>query len=144
MVIRAFEVGDTESVVSLWEECGLTRSWNDPRKDIARKLQVQPELFLVDEEPADDGGAGIVATVMGGYDGHRGWLYYVAVLPARQGSGVGRRIVARAEELLIDMGCPKVNIQVRSGNGPAAAVWAAFGYSPDGATGLGKRLIPDE
>jgi ribosomal protein S18 acetylase RimI-like enzyme len=66
--IRPFHAADEAAVIALWERCKLTRSWNDPRKDIARKLGVQHELFLVGVE-----GATIVAAVMAGYDGHRGW-----------------------------------------------------------------------
>ncbi|THG29771.1 GNAT family acetyltransferase [Naasia lichenicola] len=144
MTIRAFAERDTEAVVALWGLCGLVRPWNDPRKDIARKLTVQPELFLVDDGLADGvDGTAVVATVMAGFDGHRGWLYYVAVHPEWQGRGVARRIVAHAEDLLERLGCPKVNIQIRNGNESVQAVWTALGYSPDHATGLGKRLIPD-
>ena len=136
--IRAFEVGDTEQVVDLWERCGLVRAWNDPRKDIERKLTVQPELFFVAER-----GGRIAASAMAGYDGHRGWLYYVAVAPELQGGGLGRAIFRHAEEALLALGCPKVNVQIRSGNETVAAFWNGLGFSPDGATGLGKRLIPD-
>ena len=74
--IRVFQVRDEDRVVDLWKACGLLRPWNDPRKDIARKLKVQPELFLVGLEDAE-----IVATVMAGYEGHRGWINYLAVSP---------------------------------------------------------------
>ena len=107
--IRAFELADTEPVISLWQETGLTRPWNNPHQDIARKLRVQPELFLVAVD-----GSEIVGSVMAGYDGHRGWLYYLASSPERRGEGIGRRLVERAEELLIDLGCPKVQLMVRT------------------------------
>ncbi len=89
MHIRPFAVPDTEPVVALWRVCGLTRPWNDPRKDIERKLAVQPELFLVADREGEP-----VATAMAGYDGHRGWVYYVAVAPGLQRSGVGRELMA--------------------------------------------------
>ena len=73
IAIRAFDLPDTEAVVSLWQQAGLTRPWNNPYQDIRRKLSVQPELFLV---AVDD--RTIVGTVMAGYDGHRGWLHKVA------------------------------------------------------------------
>ena len=138
MRVRPFERSDTDAVVALWEECGLTRPWNDPRLDIERKLAVQPELFLV----GDDGGE-VVASAMAGYDGHRGWVYYVAVAPSRQGSGLGRLLLAEVEDRLVALGCPKINIQVRSGNEKVAAFWSALGYADDSASGMGKRLIPD-
>ena len=138
MQIRPFAVPDTDSVVALWQACGLTRPWNDPRKDIERKLSVQPELFLVGEREDE-----LVATAMAGYDGHRGWVYYVAVAPAQQGTGAGRELMAEVERRLLALGCPKVNIQIRSDNGPASAFYERLGYAPDGATGMGKRLIPD-
>ena len=93
MHIRPFETADTVGVVSLWERCGLTRPWNDPLRDIARKLRVQSELFLV----GIDGGE-IVAAVMAGYDGHRGSIYYLGVAPEHQGSGFGREMGAQALE----------------------------------------------
>jgi ribosomal protein S18 acetylase RimI-like enzyme len=136
--IRPFADADETAVVALWHAAGLVRPWNDPHRDIARKKQVQRDLFLV----ADDGGA-VVGTAMAGYDGHRGWVYYVAVAPERQGSGLGALLMAEAEARLLALGCPKVNVQVRSGNEPVAAFYDRLGYAPDGATGLGKRLIPD-
>lgn len=136
--IRPFAVADTEQVVELWERCGLVRPWNDPRKDIERKLTVQPELFFVAERDGH-----VVASTMAGYDGHRGWLYYVAVAPELQGEGVGRAMFRHAEEALLALGCPKVNVQIRSGNDAVAAFWGGLGFASDGATGMGKRLIPD-
>ncbi|AMM19097.1 acetyltransferase GCN5 [Frondihabitans sp. PAMC 28766] len=131
---------ETEQVVALWEACGLTRPWNDPRKDIARKLRVQPELFLVGVDAAQDR---IVATAMAGYDGHRGWVYYVAVDPALQGGGHGAAMMAEAERLLLELGCPKVNVQIRSGNDRVIGFYERLDYAPDGALGFGKRLIAD-
>ena len=139
MLIRAFTESDTDAVVQLWLDCGLVRPWNDPRKDIARKLLVQPELFLV----GDLDGA-VVASAMVGFDGHRGWLYYLAVAPPHQGGGFGRALVARAEQLLVDRGCPKLNIQVRGGNAGLINYYRALGFAEDGAVSLGKRLISDD
>ncbi|WP_277959881.1 GNAT family acetyltransferase [Frigoribacterium faeni] len=139
MQIRPFDEADTETVVALWERCGLTRPWNDPRRNIERKLTVQRELFLVgvDDEEA------LVATAMAGYDGHRGWVYYVAVEPDRQGEGFGRQLMAEVERSLEALGCPKVNFQVRTGNERVRAFYEHLGYSVDDAFGMGKRLIAD-
>ena len=139
MQIRPFDEADTETVVALWERCGLTRPWNDPRRDIERKLTVQRELFLVgvDAEEA------LVATAMAGYDGHRGWVYYVAVEPDRRGEGFGRQLMAEVERSLEAMGCPKANVQVRTGNERVRAFYERLGYTVDEAFGMGKRLIAD-
>ncbi|MBW9119140.1 GNAT family acetyltransferase [Microbacterium trichothecenolyticum] len=138
IAIRAFDLPDTEAVVSLWQQTGLTRPWNNPYQDIRRKLSVQPELFLV---AVDD--RTIVGTVMAGYDGHRGWLYYLASAPERRGEGIARRLVAQAEELLTDMGCPKVQLMVRPENGIARGFYDALGYEPFETWNTGKRLIAD-
>jgi ribosomal protein S18 acetylase RimI-like enzyme len=138
MHIRPFRAGDEGTVIALWQSCGLTRPWNDPRKDIARKLAVQPELFLVGEL-----GGEVVATVMAGYEGHRGWVNYLAVAPAQQRKGVGRTLMREVEQRLQERGCPKINVQVRNGNGSALAFYARLGYAQDEAVSLGKRLIRD-
>jgi ribosomal protein S18 acetylase RimI-like enzyme/AcrR family transcriptional regulator len=136
--IRPFRASDTDAVVALWQVCGLTRPWNDPRKDIARKLTVQPELFLVAER-----GGTLVGTAMAGYDGHRGWVNYLAVDPAAQRRGLGHTLMAQVEQRLEALGCPKVNLQIREGNEPVMAFYRALGYARDGAVSFGKRLIPD-
>lgn len=138
MHTRAFVESDTEVVIDLWQTCGLTRPWNEPRKDIARKLLVQRELFLVGEV-----GGSVVATAMAGYDGHRGWVNYLAVHPETRGAGHGRALMAEIERLLEDRGCPKLNLQVRSDNEQALGFYRSLGYEVDAAVSLGKRLIPD-
>lgn len=138
MLIRAFQPGDGDAVVALWERCGLTRPWNDPRKDIARKLAVQPELFLVGEA-----GGAVIASVMAGYEGHRGWVNYLAVAPEHRGRGYGRTLMQEVEARLRELGCPKLNMQVRSANAAAMAFYRRLGYVADEAVALGKRLIPD-
>ncbi|GAA2239383.1 GNAT family acetyltransferase [Herbiconiux moechotypicola] len=152
--IRAFREEDTEAVVALWEAAGLTRAWNDPRRDIVRKLEVQRELFLVGELPGEtdggDGGGGvgvggrIVASVMAGYEGHRGWVNYLAVAPGERGRGHARRLMDEVEELLTARGCPKLNLQVREGNDAAIGFYRALGYTQDASLSFGKRLIPDD
>jgi ribosomal protein S18 acetylase RimI-like enzyme len=139
MDIRLFTPSDTDAVVALWERCGLIRAWNDPRKDIERKLKVQPELFLVG---LVDGK--ITATVMAGYEGHRAWINYLAVDPDHRRSGLGRAMMAEAERLLLAFGCPKVNLQVRRGNSGASAFYASLGFIEDDVVSFGKRIIKDD
>lgn len=102
MKIRPFDVADTEHVVALWAAAGLTKPWNDPRKDITRKLAVQPELFVVAESESGS----VIGTAMAGYDGHRGWLYYLATAPDARGLGVGQALVEHVERALLNLGCP--------------------------------------
>jgi ribosomal protein S18 acetylase RimI-like enzyme len=139
MEIRRFEQGDSAAVVQLWSDCGLVVPWNDPHKDIQRKLTVQPEMFLVG--CTDDQ---IIASVMAGYDGHRGWINYLAVHPAHQRSGVGRRMMEEAENRLRAAGCPKINLQVRGGNAAVIAFYNEIGFKMDDVVSLGKRLEPDD
>ncbi|RWZ64552.1 GNAT family acetyltransferase [Labedella populi] len=143
MRIRSFQRSDTETVVALWEACGLTRPWNDPHRDIERKLTVQPELFLVGEIDSENGAGRVVGSLMAGYEGHRGWLNYLAVAPLHRGRGFGRLLVAEAETMLEELGCPKVNLQVRADNTEAMRFYESLGYAPDGSVSMGKRMIPD-
>ena len=138
VVIRAFRRDDTEAVVSLWRRAGLVVPWNDPYLDIERKLTVQPELILV----VDDGVA-VVGAAMVGYDGHRGWVNYLAVDESRRGEGLGASLMREAERLLVERGCPKVNLQVRTSNTGVIEWYRSLGYELDQAVSLGKRLIPD-
>lgn len=138
MKVRVFQTDDTEAVVELWEKCGLLRAWNDPRLDILRKQSVGAELFLVGS--VNDV---IVASVMGGYDGHRGWMNYLAVDPQHRKGGFARLIVTALERRLVAVGCPKVNLQVRTDNTSVLEFYRQIGYSVDEVTSLGKRLIPD-
>jgi ribosomal protein S18 acetylase RimI-like enzyme len=139
MQIRPFRVEDTDSVVSLWTASGLVRPWNDPRRDIERKLTEQPELFLVGEI-----GGELVATAMAGYDGHRGWVHYLAVDPTRRREGLGRQLMVEVEALLIERGCPKLSLQVRSDNAAVLGFYRGLGYGEDQVISMGKRLILDE
>lgn len=139
VAIRPFRTGDREAVVALWSACGLVVPWNDPHKDIDRKLKVDRDLFLVGEVES-----GLVATVMGGYEGHRGWINYLAVAPAHQGRGVGRLMVEHLEGLLEARGCPKINLQVRESNEDVIAYYESLGYRKDRSITLGKRLEHDD
>ncbi len=136
--IRPFRAGDEEPVVDLWRAAGLVVPWNDPHRDIARKITTQPELFLVAERDA-----AVVGTVMAGYDGHRGWVNYLAVAPEAQRQGLGRRLMAAAEAELAALGCAKVNLQMRARNAAAAAFYEALGYRRDAVVSYGKRLVLD-
>ncbi len=138
MEIRSFASADTESVIALWRACELVRPWNDPRRDIERKLEVEPELLLVG---VLDGR--IVGTVMAGYEGHRGWLNYLAVDPDHRGRGYGRLLVHSAEERLASRGCPKVNLQVRTENAAAIGFYQHLGYRVDDVVSMGRRLVED-
>ena len=142
--IRTAIAADHERILELWEACGLTRPWNDPRRDLARELAHDPELLLVGTAP-DDAATGnqVVATVMAGYEGHRGWLNYLAVDPVHNGRGFGRAIVAEGERRLGALGCPKINLQVRHDNAAAIGFWEAMGYVVDDAVSMGRRLIHD-
>ncbi len=138
MQIRPFERRDTDAVIALWQARGLTRPWNDPLKDIERKLAVQPELFLV----GDLDGA-IIATAMGGYDGHRGAVYYLAASEGHAGKGYGAALLAELERRLAAMGCPKLNLLVRGENTAIGNYYKRVGYERHDSDSYGKRLIPD-
>jgi len=136
--IRTFQEIDQAGVIALWQSCGLIVPHNNPQSDIQRKLAVGRDLFLVGECEH-----GIIATAMGGYEGHRGWVNYLAVAPANRGQGLGRDMMTRLEQLLLARGCPKLNLMVRDSNQHAIAFYKALGYQVDAVTSLGKRLIPD-
>ena len=138
MQIRPFDPKDTEDTVALWELCGLTVPWNDPRKDIERKRLVGPELFLVGVVEGV-----VVASVMGGYDGHRGWMNYLAVHPEHRRHGYGQQLVMALEAKLLEQGCPKINLQIRQGNVSVQAFYESLGFRDDKAFSMGKRIIPD-
>ena len=139
MEIRAFKLEDEAAVVSLWRGCDLLRPWNDPHKDIRRKLEVRRDLFLVGVLDGQ-----VVATAMAGYDGHRGWLNYVAVAPEHRHLGLGRAIMKEAERLLREAGCPKINLQVRAANEGAIEFYRRLGFALDEVVSMGKRLEHDD
>ena len=139
LAIRPFAESDRSAVVALWERCELTRSWNDPDLDIDRKLAIDAAGFLVGEVDGI-----VVGSVMAGYDGHRGWINYLAVDPDRQGCGHAAELMRAAEELLRARGCPKINLQVRTGNQAAIDFYEAIGFSFDDVVSMGRRLVDDE
>ena len=122
MLIRPYDERDEESVVQLWDRCGLIRPWNDPRKDIARKLRVQRELFLVGTVDST-----VIASVMAGYDGHRGWMYYLAVDPEFRGHGIGRALLRHLEDLASERDCAYVQWAVLDWNEPAIKFYRRLG-----------------
>ena len=137
--IRQYESSDEKQVVQLWTDCGLVVPWNNPHRDIQRKLGMQPELFLVGclEDK-------IIASVMAGYDGHRGWINYLAVHPDHQHTGIGRCMMDEAEIRLRATGCAKINLQVRRTNAKVIEFYKKIGYKLDDVVSFGKRLEPDE
>jgi len=136
--IRPFADADEDAVVALWARCGLLRPWNDPHQDIARKRTVQREWFLV---AVRDGA--VVGSVMAGYEGHRGWINYLAVDPGERRHGLGRVLMDAVEGHLLAAGCPKVSLQIRRDNLEAVAFYEAIGFREDEVLSYGKRLIAD-
>lgn len=138
MFIRPFQETDTAAVIALWHCCALIRPWNDPARDIARKLDVQRELFVLGQIDGK-----VMASAMAGYDGHRGWVNYLAVHPDFRRRGHGEALMRHVEQGLKALGCPKLNLQVRSSNASVRAFYQALGYGQDDVISLGKRLIVD-
>lgn len=137
-LVRPYESADRNAVVALWSACDLLRPWNDPDHDIACKLAHDAAGFLVAEV-----GGRVVGSVMAGFDGHRGWVNYLAVDPAHRRAGVGSVLMKEAERVLARAGCPKVNLQVRATNEPAVGFYEAIGYARDDVVSMGKRLSAD-
>ena len=139
LLIRPFKEGDEEALVSLWNMCKLTVPWNNPHKDIARKLKVQAELFLVGY--LEDK---LIASVMAGYDGHRGWINYFAVHPDFQARGYGKQLMDNVENGLRELGCPKINLQIREGNDKVFSYYQKLGFVEEKRINMGKRLEDDQ
>jgi ribosomal protein S18 acetylase RimI-like enzyme len=135
LTIRPFAAEDQEAVIALWQDCLLVVPQNDPALDIRAKVRFQPDLFLV---ALLDGG--VVGTVMAGYEGHRGWINYLAVAQDRRCQGIGRALMSAAEAALQALGCPKINLQVRRTNSAVIAFYRALGFREDEVVSLGKRL----
>ena len=138
MKITTYRPEDLDEVVNLWQQCELTVPWNNPEKDIDRKLVTGQEWFLVGRLEDQ-----IVATAMGGYEGHRGWVNYLAIAPEHQGKGLGKLIMQELETRLTKAGCPKLNLQIRSSNQQVINFYKKLGYQVDDAISMGKRLIHD-
>ena len=134
--VRPFLENDQPSVVALWAEAFADDPpRNEPRAVIDRKLRVQRELFLVGEFQGD-----IVGTVIAGFDGYRGWVYHLAVHPRFRRRGFGRELMREAEARLKVLGCPKLNLQVRSSNAEVIAFYERLGYSIEDRASLSKIL----
>lgn len=133
--IRHMTDADIEPTIALWQRCGLTRPWNDPRQDIAFCRSGPASAALVAEEEGQ-----VVAALLVGHDGHRGTVYYVGTDPDRRGHGLGRAIMAAAEEWLRRRGVWKLNLLVREGNDAAIGFYEALGYGDQQCVALGKRL----
>ncbi|TCS61607.1 GNAT family acetyltransferase [Varunaivibrio sulfuroxidans] len=144
--VRGYRPADRGDVVRLWRTCGLTRSWNDPLKDIARTERLGQGLFFVaeDEEGGEGENGALIGAVMGGYDGHRGGAYSLAVHPDFQNAGVGKTLMHTLERALIAMGCAKINLLVRESNAEVAVFYQALGYARQDCAVYGKRLIVDD
>jgi len=135
MEISHLDISEADAAASLWEEAGLVRSWNDPHADIAAALACPTSTVLAARD-----GAQIVGTVMAGYDGHRGWLYYVAVADGHRGSGLGRALVAAAEQWLSGQGARVIRLMVRGENEAVTGFYQALGYEDGEMIVMGKRL----
>jgi ribosomal protein S18 acetylase RimI-like enzyme len=140
VIIRAFDAGDRAAVIALWrdvfpEYADTSRPQRDPALSIANKMKTQPELFFVG---ALDGE--VIGTVMAGYDGHRGWVYSLAVTPSLRGRGYGSALMRHAEAVLTKLGCPKVNLQILSVKAELRGFYEKLGYRIDEVVSLGKRL----
>ena len=138
MNIRRYRQADESDVIDLWREVFPSApARNDPLKDIELKLTEQPELFLV---AIVDGL--LVGTAMAGFDGHRGWVYYVAVNPAYRRRGIGSALMIEVEAALSQYGCPKLNLQIRSSNADVQAFYESLGYILEDRISMGKQLDP--
>lgn len=146
MLIRPFEEADRATVIALWTRAGLVRPWNDPDRDLDRKMADSPWGMLVGVVPGAGQQDDVVATMMVGYDGHRGSIFYLAVDPEHRGRGFASELMQHAEALLLARGCPKVNVSVRAGNTGVIGFYERRGYRLEGdsyAVTLGLRLVQD-
>jgi ribosomal protein S18 acetylase RimI-like enzyme len=138
-IIRKYVAADQDNVIELWTQCGLVVPQNDPGRDIERKLKMNPEWFLVGEFEGN-----IIATCMVGYEGHRGWVNYLAVAPRYRRRGFATQLMREAERILHQVGCPKINLQIRTSNTDVIEFYKAIGYSIDDVVSMGKRLVRDQ
>lgn len=135
MEIDALDESQHARAVALWQEVGLTRPWNDPDADLCRAVQGPASTVLA---AVDDGV--LLATAMVGHDGHRGWVYYLAVAPVARGRGLGRQMMRACEEWLRDRGLQKVQLMVRFENADVLAFYRRLGYLPGDVVVLARWL----
>jgi ribosomal protein S18 acetylase RimI-like enzyme len=134
-MIGHLTAADVADAVALWEEAGLTRPWNDPSADFLRAVGGPSSVVLGAREGTD-----LVGAAMVGHDGHRGWIYYLAVADAARGHGLGRQLMAAAEAWLLERGIPKVQFMVRTGNEVVLDFYDHLGYARQDCVVLGRRL----
>lgn len=139
MDILEFDETRRADLISLWKACDLTRPWNDPDADIDRALGNPSSTILL----AVEGGA-TIGGVMCGYDGHRGWVYYLAASPGHRGRGIGRTLMTAAEDWLRDRGCPKLQLMVRETNTATLGFYDSIGYERQPVEVLGRWLVEPE
>jgi ribosomal protein S18 acetylase RimI-like enzyme len=138
MEIRPYQPSDEEAIIQLWIDCDLVVPQNNPKRDIERKLKVNSEWFLVGTLDGE-----VIASCMAGYEGHRGWINYLAVSPKYRRHGLATRMMNEAEHLLKKAGCPKINIQIRSTNREVIEFYKSVGFDFDPVMSMGKRLESD-
>ena len=124
-----------DAVVDLWRKCNLIVPQNDPVEDIRKKLDFQPDLFFIGLLDSK-----VIGSIMVGYEGHRGWMNYLAVLPEFQRRGYGGKLVQKAVDELKKIGCLKLNLQVRRSNTSVIDFYKHLGFKEDDVVSLGKRL----
>ncbi|MEM6899513.1 MAG: GNAT family acetyltransferase [Pseudomonadota bacterium] len=134
--IRSLTIADSANAIALWQDADLVVPWNDPAADYARSIAADSSDIL---GAFDDAGT-LIATAMVGYDGHRGWIYYLATEPSMRRSGVGLKIVRAAEDWLRERGAPKVQLMVRNSNDKSVGFYTALGYEVSDVQVLGKRF----
>lgn len=135
--IRTFGKRDRDAVLALWDASGIARPWLDLRAEIREKRRRDRRLFLVATVRKV-----VVGSVMGAYDGRRGWVYHLAVSPDRQRQGIGRTLMTTLESRMAKAGIVKVNLQVRSDNALVEAFYQGLGYADDHVNSFGKWLVP--
>jgi hypothetical protein len=135
LTIRPFKASDRKALIALWSDCGLTRPWNPPDRDIDFCLKSKHGAILIGELDGQ-----IAASVMVGHDGHRGWVYYVAADPNQQRKGLGAAIMAAAEAWLQQRGVPKVMLLIRPENKKVARFYKALGYAVEPRVLMTRRL----
>jgi ribosomal protein S18 acetylase RimI-like enzyme len=134
--IRSYRDADYDDVLALWENVFPdARAWNQPAAYIQRKRAVQEQLFLVGVWDSR-----VVATVLAGYDGVRGWIYHLAVAPEQRRRGLGRAMMDAAEGRLHALGCPKINLQIHRSNAEVVRFYERLGYAVEDRISMGRRL----